>query len=1030
MPKWTNEQLTAIEKDGTNIIVSAGAGSGKTAVLTARVINKIKKGSHVNELLILTFTNNAAAEMKGRIKKAIKEDPTIQEEAALVESSSITTFDAFVLSLVKKYHLALNLDKNIKIIDSSIISKQKKDFLNEIFNEYYLENNEDFNNFVTNFCTKNDKSLKNTILSLDSKIDLIIDKESFLNNYITDYYSPANIDNLINEYTCILLKRVDTIRNTLEKLSYEVSESFYERYYNALLPLLNAKTYEEIKSSVDIGRFTLTNATEEGKFYKTEITAILKTLKSYTAYSKEVLIEDLKLSQPSASIIIDILKKLNNKIMDFKRKYQAFEFNDISKMAIKLIKENKDIQNSLKYYYKEIMIDEYQDTSDIQEEFISLIENNNVYMVGDIKQSIYRFRNANPNIFKIKYDKYKNNDGGYKIDLNKNFRSRDAVLYSINAIFNHIMDNDIGNANYQKEHQLIFGNNMFINEGNNHYNNDLEIYKYEKDDTHTNEEIEAFIIGNDILKKIKDKYLVLDGSLRPCTFKDFCILIDRTTSFDLYQKVFDYLNIPLNVYKDNNILISTETHLINNIVNLIIHLKKNIFNEDTKLYYTSIARSYLFMINDNEIYENIQKNTLKETEIFKICKDISITLEKYSNKELIETIIEKFDFYNKMITAGNVEYRTIILNNLINKIDELNQVGINIYGINDYLNSLISDEEALKISAIISDNNSVTITNIHKSKGLEYKICYFSGFHKDFNFKEASAKFQYSNKYGLILPSYDNGIKTSFITFINKENYIKEEISEKIRLFYVALTRCKEKMIMVTQLDDTAMITYDGDEIIDYLTRIKYKNFKDILNSVYPFIEKFIVKVDLPKIDTNYKLSKDFKKDNISNNGTLIKVNNIERNDKIINEERFSKQELNILTVEEKNNLHLGTHLHYLLENLDFLNPDLSSLNKFEKSIISHLLNHEIMKNINEAKIYKEYEFIYEKEGVIKTGIIDLLLIFKDYNIIIDYKLKNTSDVAYQKQLNGYKEYIEVKTGNKTYIYLYSLLDEELIDLN
>ncbi len=1030
MPKWTNEQLTAIEKDGTNIIVSAGAGSGKTAVLTARVINKIKKGIHVNELLILTFTNNAAAEMKSRIKKAIKEDPTIQEEADLVESSSITTFDAFVLSLVKKYHLALNLDKNIKIIDSSIINKKKKDFLNEIFNDYYLKNNDDFNNFVTNFCTKNDKSLKNTILNLDSKIDLIIDKENFLDNYINNYYSELNINYLINEYTNILLKRVNTIKNTLSKLSYEVPENFYERYYNALLPLLNAKTYEEIKSSLDIGRFTLTNATEEGKYYKTEITAILKTLKSYTAYSKEVLIEDLKSSQTSASIIINILKELNDKIMNFKRKYQVFEFNDISKMAIKLIKENEDIKHSLKYYYKEIMIDEYQDTSDIQEEFIHLIENNNVYMVGDIKQSIYRFRNANPNIFKIKYDKYKNNDGGYKIDLNKNFRSRDAVLFSINAIFNHIMDSEIGNANYQKEHQLIFGNNMFINEGNNNYNNDLEIYKYVKDDTHTNEEIEAFIIGNDILKKIKEKYLVLDGTLRPCTFKDFCILIDRTTSFDLYQKVFDYLNIPLNVYKDNNILISTETHLINNIVNLIIHLKNNIFNADTKLYYTSIARSYLFMTSDNEIYKNIQNNNLKETEIFKICQNIANSLEKYSNKELIEIIIEKFDFYNKMITAGNINYRTIILNNLINKIDELNSVGINIYGINDYLNSLITDEEALKISAIISDSDSVTITNIHKSKGLEYKICYFSGFHKDFNFKDASAKFQYSDKFGLILPSYDNGIKTSFITFINKENYIKEEISEKIRLFYVALTRCKEKMIIVTELDNTKMTTYDEHEIIDYLTRIKYKNFKNILESVYPFIEKYIVNVELPNIDNNYKLLKDFKKDNISDNGTFIKVNNIETNETIINEEHYSKSNYSLLTIEDKNNMSLGIHLHYLLENLDFKNPNLTSLNEFEKSIISNLLNHEIMNNIKEAKIFKEYEFIYEKDNVIKTGIIDLLLQFKDYNIIIDYKLKNTNDLAYQKQLNGYKEYIETKTQKKTYIYLYSLLDKELIDLN
>ena len=1030
MPKWTLEQQKAINTEGSNIIVSAGAGSGKTAVLTARVINKIKNGIHVNELLILTFTNNAAAEMKTRIKKAILEDEEIKKEAKLVESSSITTFDAFVLSLVKKYHYLLNLDQNISIIDSSIINNQKKNSINEIFNELYLENNQNFIDFVTSFCGKNDKPIKKIILSLDSKIDLLINKEEYLKNYINDYYSEENINFLFNEYVNNLLKRIATIKTSLYNLSFEVPEKFFNNYSQALTPLINAKTYDEIRNNLDIGSFRLTGSTENGKYYKSEITNIIKVLKSYTFYDKEVLINDLKSTKNYAEIIIDILLKLNDKVSSFKRKYQMFEFNDISKMAINLIKNNDNIRNDLKYSFKEIMIDEYQDTSDIQEEFIKLIENNNVYMVGDIKQSIYRFRNANPDIFKIKYDLYKNNNGGIKIDLNKNFRSRDAVLYSINDIFNHIMDDELGNADYQKEHQLVFGNMMFNEIGNNNYNNNLEIYRYEKDDIHKKEEIEAFIIGNDIKEKIENKYLVLDNTLRPCTYKDFCILMDRTSSFDIYKKVFDYLMIPLNIYKDENILISNETYLIKNIVGLIINIKNHIYDETTKFYFTSIARSYLFSMNDNEIYEIIINNKLSETTIYKYCLEIVNNLESFSNKELIETIIDKFDFYKRMITIGNINYRTIILNNLINKIADLNKVGIDIYGINDYLASLINDKEELKINALITESDSVTITNIHKSKGLEYKICYFSGFHKDFNMDEVKAKFIFNNKYGLIIPTYDNGIKSSFVAFINKEKYIKDEISEKIRLFYVALTRCKEKMIIVTELKDDAIMTADNNEVIDYLSRIKYKNFKNILESIYPYLEKYIKNVKVPEINNNYKINKDIDISNLKVAENEIIVNEIEEKNEVINEEHYSKEQNKLITNTEKENMLLGIKLHYILENIDFKNPNFSLLNEFEIDIVKNLLNNKLLENIKDAKIYKEYEFIYEENNISKTGVIDLLLTFESHNIIIDYKLKNTSDAAYLKQLTGYKNYIQYKTNKRTAIYLYSLLDKKLVDLN
>lgn len=1030
MTKWTEEQMLAIVKGNTNIIVSAGAGSGKTAVLTQRVITNLKKGMHINELLILTFTNNAAMEMKTRIKKAILEDEEIKNEAKLTDSADITTFDAYVLSLVKKYHYLLNLDSDITLIDSSIIKKKKKDFIEEIFEELFTQKNEKFIKFVTDFGTKNARQTKKTILNLDYSFDLITKKEDYLNNYIESYYNKNNLDNLFHQFENTLLKRVESIKNLLLNLSFEVDSDYYDKIYKTLEPLLKSSNYQEIRSNLDFKLSPLRNASDKAKYYKEQISKIIKDLKSLTEFHEQVLKDDLLKTKEYAEVIIEILLKLTQKVNAYKFEYQVFEFNDISKFALEILDKNEDIRNELKNYYKEIMIDEYQDTSDVQEQFIKYIENNNVYMVGDIKQSIYRFRNANPDIFKIKYDAYKEGNNGFKIDLNKNFRSRGEVLDSINQIFNHIMDDNIGNANYIKEHQLIFGNNTFIEEGNNNYNNNLEIYNYLPDPNFTKEEMEAFIIANDIKKKVTSNYEVFDKTLRPCKYSDFCILIDRTTAFDTYKKIFDFLNVPINIYKDDNIMISDETSLINNIIKFIINIKNNKFNETSRFCFASIARSYLYQLDDQTIYDTISQNKINESEIYEIAYNISKNLDSLSNEEIIKKIIYDYKFYDKMIIAGNLNYRSIILDNLINKFKELNKVNMTIYEVNDYLDSLINDEESIKIPALLNKNDSVTITNIHKSKGLEYKICYFPSLHKEFNLMDLNNRIIFNTKFGLILPNYDNGFKSTFVNFLNKETYIKDEISERIRLFYVALTRAKEKMIMVTNLIQNDNCTTDENGIIDYLTRINYRSYKDILESVYPYIHKYIENIDLPEINIGYKYSQ---KNNINidteDNHKII-VNEKEYISELINEEHYSKSENKLITPIEVSNMEYGTHMHYILENTDFKNPDYSLLTNEEQEITQGLLNHQIMSNIKDANIYHEYEFIYENNKQIKTGIIDLMLEYPDHIDIIDYKLKNTNDPAYLKQLNGYKEYIENKNNKPTYIYLYSLLNKELIDLN
>ena len=211
-------------------------------------------------------------------------------------------------------------------------------------------------------------------------------------------------------------------------------------------------------------------------------------------------------------------------------------------------------------------------------------------------------------------------------------------------------------------------------------------------------------------------------------------------------------------------------------------------------------------------------------------------------------IIDKLNIYEKLTLVGDINEKSIILNNLITKFEELNNIGIDIYGINDYLNNLIENKDKIKISASHIAIDSVTLTNIHKSKGLEYKICYFAGYYKKFSTEDIKPKIRYDNKYGIIFPDYDGTFIETFISKLSKDNFKIEDISEKIRLLYVALTRCKEKMIIVDSLKEDEGIS-SSEIVVNNYKRSKYNSFEDILNSIYPHITKYITNIETPIID-------------------------------------------------------------------------------------------------------------------------------------------------------------------------------------
>lgn len=1038
MSKLTNEQQLAVDKKNTNIIVSAGAGSGKTTVLKTRVLRELKEGVNVNDLIILTFTNNAAQEMKERIRKTINENPEVADQGELIDSAYITTFDSFAQSLVKKYNYLLNVDKSFTIVDAAIVNTEISKILDEMFDELYRNHDELFEKLMKELTVKDDKDIKNSIISVYHSLINLIDRESFLDSYMDIYYKDDFVNSLFLEYEEYILNKVSKLVLLLEELDGEIIDGDKQALMqHATEGIRCATSYDDVLASIDfkLERKSDKTYTEYGMELKEQIGKIQKELKEMLVDSKEMLIKHYLSTKDYVEVIILILKELDKRISAFKIEHNAYEFNDIALKAIELVRDNPEVAKEIRDKTFEIMIDEYQDTNDIQETFISYIENNNVYMVGDIKQSIYRFRNANPYIFKSKYDKYKDGIKGFKIDLNKNFRSRREVIENINLIFDNVMFDEIGGANYKKEHQMVFGNTSYDSVQMNDYN--MEILNYKNDDgSFKNDEIECFIMAEDILRRIKNKeqvvYFDKEGlKHRDIEFSDIVILVDKGRNFELIKKILETNHIAATIDKDVSIKDEDEIYILKNIINLIICIKKGIIDTTFKHCYLSIARSYVFKISDEEIFNIFNDQTWKESALYLKCEEIAKVIDGMSNKEILTYIIESFDIVNKLVLVGNVEERLSKLEYFINNAISLNKFGMDIYAMSNYFEEVLHGENDIKMSSSKASGNAVKIMTIHKSKGLEFSYVYLPFLSSDFNRKVANSKFKFSNKYGFITPFYDNGRGETFVKELYNYNERMEELSERIRLFYVALTRAKEKFIMITNLDDK-IEPIEGIITLDDLASAK--SYMHIMALLRYKLNNYIKDVNVNALEVNTNYNEVFVanyKSKIPNTKEIIKVETIKVDNSLLDNRHFSKRLSKVIDRELKSKLDFGTFMHYVFEVYDFNNDNLNDLDIDEKykDKIRNFLKHEETKDIKNAKIYKEHEIHFENDEAEFHGFIDLLVEYSDHFDIIDYKLSNINSEEYNNQLKGYKDYIEDKYKKKANTYLYSINKDEFKEI-
>lgn len=1048
--QWNKEQKLAIDTLNNNIIVSAGAGSGKTAVLTERIVNHIRRGVDIKNLLVLTFTNAAAKEMKERVRKKLSEDKDLSIYADLVEASNITTFDSYILNIVKKYNYLLKVPRDIKITDSYYVNVKINEILDNLLLLYYQNNKID--DYFSLFPSNSDKTLKEGIIDLYNKVILKPDSRVFLENYIEKFYSGENIEGIISKYYEVILSKIkakSSLMSELREIVFEIRESvsaefgetsdkieyidiaqeWCENYFRVISDdKFDYAAVKDVICNVPVfGNRKFGDADELKKLFSDKKKDIFKAEKELVMFeNKSEIIESINSERKINALVCDITLKLLDEVSRFKCENNCYEFIDISKMAISLVRDFSSVREELKNNIYEILIDEYQDNSDLQEIFIGYISNKNVYTVGDIKQSIYRFRNANPYNFKEKYDLYRDTSEGIKIDLNQNYRSRREVLNNINLIFNNLMSDLYGDANYKEEHQMQYGFKKY-DEFNLH-DYDMEIVRYTspknlEDDmsVFSCAEFECFYIVNDIKEKIKSKYQVFDketGKMRDAEYSDFAILIDRTTNFDMYKSILEYHGIPVAINADSSIKVKDISMIISSLIKLLVLQKNRCYDKSYYHSFMSIGRSFLSDYTDEELFVIIH-NSKKEGKYFtkpfdnkitNLIEDVIPYIDIYSTLDVYNMLISKFEVIERLSLIGDVNENMAIIEYLGNFIETMASNGEPIDVISKYIDDLFKLDEDIKYSTDTKDAPGIKLMTIHKSKGLEFPICYFSMLNSRWVQAEYNKKIGYFEESGIYC---ENG--KSVVKEVGKSLSIKKEISEKIRLFYVALTRAREKMII---------LSCEADAKKDYENVESFNSMNDFVHHVNKHIEKYIKDIG----DLN--LSKDYNR-NILN--FTIKYQEKKEYPKYnyltekVNKNRISKDVVEVLGEEELENIEFGLTLHAYLEALDFRNIDISFIkNKQHYDIINNVLKNDIFKNISKAKTYHEHEFIMTVDGKKYNGIIDLLAIYDDHIDIIDYKLSNVSHKEYDRQLIIYKQYVMSKYDLPINCYLLSLLHNKV----
>ena len=833
--KWTDEQQQAIDTRRCNLLVAAAAGSGKTAVLVERIIKIITNEENpvdIDKLLVVTFTSAAAAEMRERIaaaiSKALEKNPNsknLQKQLTLLSRANITTMHSFCLDVIKNYFYTIDLDPSFRIADETEITLMKNEIIEDIFEELYEEDNQYFKELVEAYSSaKDDEKLKDIILNLykfsmsgpwperwliekaeEFNISTLeeLDKTKWVEilkdnirvevkGFINMYHKAIEIINDtegLEAYLGTFRGDLECLKNVYESLNHGLAE-----IYAALNGVVFTKLKTVRKSAV-----ADENAQETVKSIRDAVKKKIKSLTedSFTLTPEESLqgIKDVYPYMKELSrITLDFLNKFNEK----KREKNLLDFNDLEHLCLKILIDRDENNNIIpssvaehfKEFFDEVLVDEYQDSNNVQETIIDLVsrkngDNPNVFMVGDVKQSIYRFRQAKPELFLDKYNRYPLVSVGRerKIQLYKNFRSRDEVLGGVNFIFKMVMSNVVGELEYTDGEALYLGAAFLENnDEDSEVGGNIELHMIDKSgneaeeggeeelqESEEEEVVDAISLEAKLVsKRIKELFEAKDGkrfkvfdketkAYRDVKYKDIVILLRATKNWsEIFLDELGAEGIPVYADTGSGYFESIEIRTIMSLLKIIDNPLQDVPIAVLKspiMGFTAEELSEIRLLNKEryfyEIIKDIYDDEYEVSDTLKAkCNKVISDLDKWRNKT-IYTPIDEFIWYLYMDTAyygyvgamPNGTLRQSNLKILFQRAKQYESTSFKgLFNFITFINKLRKSSGDMGSAKILGEHEDVVrIMSIHKSKGLEFPIVFTCGMGKQFNLMDLNS---------------------------------------------------------------------------------------------------------------------------------------------------------------------------------------------------------------------------------------------------------------------------------------------------
>ena len=949
-------------------------GSGKTAVLVERIINKVlNEKINIDEILVVTFTNAAASEMRERVLDAIykkldeePENENLQKQITLLNKASICTIDSFCLEVVRNYFYELeNISPNFRIADTSEIELLKQEVIDDIFEEKYEKEDEDFTKLINIYTSyRDDTPLKDLVLKIYSYIQSNPFPEKWLNDKIEIFNLEDKLEEdfsntiwgkeLLKEVREIVIDSITSLNRIEKYLSVEPElEKFWQTIRSDIEQLETLKEHTNswedaytIANNLEFVTWPRKSSNleikEKAKDVRDEVKEKIKNI------SKKILICNSKEANQDIYDMYLVLKKLENLILEFQKEFSKrkrdkniVDFHDIEHFALKILLkadeegniEKSEIAKKYQNKFKEVAIDEYQDSNLVQEYILTAVSNNkNIFMVGDVKQSIYKFRQAMPELFLSKYDTYmkkteKGENDDLKIQLFKNFRSKKNVLDFTNIIFQDIMSHQLGDILYDKEEYLNLGANY--PEINQNQKTEIHIIQTkEQAILETNEEntesetieeehiedieLEARFVANKIKELIKNKFQVYDRkkeNYRDIEYKDIVILLRATSkSAPIFEQ--ELLNLDIPVFSD-----SSQEYLDSIEIQTIMSLLKIIDNPIQDISLVTVLRSPIGKFTDDEL---IQIRLSDKKDNFYTCmqkakisvdSELSNKIEQFLNNldnwrkeqeylaldELIWKIYSDTGYYNYVSLMPNGMLRQANLRMLFERAKQYETASFKgLYNFIHFIEKIHLSSGDLGAAKIIGENeNVVRIMSIHKSKGLEFPVVFLSSTGKQFNLMDLNESILLHQEMGIGVKYIDYEKQIQYDTLSKaaiRNKILTETLSEEMRILYVALTRAKEKLFITgiqkdydktkeKMMGQIEQYPLNDENKINPILLKKYKKYLDWIMLVYMYEKENITDIAELHIHNKSELLKLLEKSNDEDIDVISWLDNHNLND-------------------------------------------------------------------------------------------------------------------------------------------------------